>query len=244
MFIGLSGLAGLIAAGCRDQPPPQVPVPTAYNRDAPITRRDDGMKPLPAEQIQPETYPPFYDAPLISQQPPEQPAFVDAYRQVGAPRILLVVNRTLDGNPVPVDPNDQVISSAQNAGQFDEASTRSIDYQAIESIMTEWLACNGQVTIISPTMARQQNQQVGAEIMVQVQARPTRQTQRGMEFRIIAEAINTKGGESIARAMVDVPPPLEKTQINVYTRFLTRKLMDGMLGAWSAPPPPTPTTQP
>jgi pyruvate/2-oxoglutarate dehydrogenase complex dihydrolipoamide acyltransferase (E2) component len=56
-----------------------------------------------------------------------------------------------------------------------------------------------------------------------------------LEFRIVAEAINTKGGESLARAVVDVPPPLEKTTINKYTRFLSRKLMDGMMSAWLVP---------
>jgi hypothetical protein len=68
---------------------------------------------------------------------------------------------------------------------------------------------------------------------------------------MLVEALNVKGGERIASAWVDVPPPLEKTTINRYTRFLARKLMDGMLGAWSAPPPampqgnnPAPSTQP
>jgi hypothetical protein len=32
--------------------------------------------------------------------------------------------------------------------------------------------------------------------------------------------------------MVEVPPPLDKRQLNKYTRFLARKLMDGMTGSW------------
>jgi hypothetical protein len=55
--------------------------------------------------------------------------------------------------------------------------------------------------------------------------------------RVIAEAINIKGGESLARAAVDVQPPLDKFQTINYTRFLARKLMDGMTATWSAPPP-------
>ena len=39
-----------------------------------------------------------------------------------------------------------------------------------------------------------------------------------------------------ARAAVDVQPPLDKLQANKYTRFLARKLMDGMTTTWSAPP--------
>jgi hypothetical protein len=158
-------------------------------------------------------------------------------------------------------------------GQYDEANARAIDYEAIETIMTDWIASNGQVTVISPVMARQRlsdeqvrelqegrpqalselARQLDADVLIQVQARPTRQTRDGLEVRILAEAINTRGGESIGRAVVDVPPPLEKTQINDYTRYLARKLMDDMSETWRAAPPaqrrdhedrPNPTTQP
>lgn len=314
-----AALAGSVFVGCIDNtpPPPRVPIPAPQNRDMPITYRDDGMKPLPPERYPRNdgfSQPPFDDVPLVSQQTPEQPAFVDAYRKVGAPRIVLFVNRTLEGNLMPVNPVDPLVSVEQRQsssggvkvessdvytrerryrdevrertdrfesdgpgeyrrttevylrpGQYDEVQAKSIDYEAIENIMTDWLACDGQVTIISPIMARQRLtdeqvkelqegrpqvmseivQQLGADVLVQVQARPTRQTQYGLEVRIIAEALNTRGGESIGRAVVDVPPPLEKTTINRYTRFLARKLMDGMLGTWSAPPAPAaPATQP
>jgi hypothetical protein len=308
LMTGLIG-CGTLMVGCRDNSPPpeRVPVPASADRE-PITHRDDGMKPLPpprvADTVPP---PPFNDVPLVDQQPPEQPAFVDAYHRVGSPRIVLFINRTLQGDVIPVNPHEPLVSVEQSQkstgsvtvenresydrdsrwhdqsseqsdrfqsngpaeyrertdvylhpGQYDEVSAKSLDYEAIENIMTDWLAANGQVTIISPIMARQQlsDQQVkeiqegrpqamseavhqlGADIFVQVQAHPTRQTARGLEVRIIAEAINVKGGESIARAVVDVPPPLEKTTINKYTRFLSRKLMDGMIGSWLAPPPP------
>jgi len=87
--------------------------------------------------------------------------------------------------------------------------------------------------------------QLGADIFVQVQAHPTNQTAAGLEVRLIAEAMNVKGGESIARAVVDIPPPLQKTTINTYTRFLARKMIDEMLNTWSAPQPsdaPAPPT--
>jgi len=32
---------------------------------------------------------------------------------------------------------------------------------------------------------------------------------------------------------VDIAPPLDKPQINTYTRYVARKLMDDMIGAWS-----------
>src|SRR5438046_3086249 len=71
-IIALVGVLG--SAGCRDNtspPPPRVPVPVPAS-EAPIVRRDDGMKPLPPppnydNQVPP---PPFDDAPLVVQQPP------------------------------------------------------------------------------------------------------------------------------------------------------------------------------
>jgi hypothetical protein len=142
-------------------------------------------------------------------------------------------------------------------GQYDEAQARSIDYEAIETILTDWIASNGQVTVISPVMARQRlsdeqvkemeagrpqalrevAQQLDTDVLIQVQARPTRQTRDGLEVRILAEAIDTRGGESIGRAVVDVPPPLEKVQINDYTRYLARKLMDDLAENWRNAPP-------
>jgi hypothetical protein len=120
--------------------------------------------------------------------------------------------------------------------------------------MTDWFACGGQVTIISPVMARQkagrsdltfeQVQQLGADILVRVTAHPTRQTPDGTDVRMVAEALNVKGGQSIARAVVDVQPPLEKTTINDSTRFMARKLMDGMIGSWLTPAAPADRTAP
>jgi hypothetical protein len=118
------------------------------------------------------------------------------------------------------------------------------------------------VTVISPDLARQRltdqqvrdlqsgrpqvlsevAQQLSADVLIQVQAHPTRQTQEGLEIRLIAEAMNTRGGESIGRAVVDIPPPLTKPRINRYTRYIARKLMDDMTGSWLNTPPGTKTT--
>ena len=135
---------------------------------------------------------------------------------------------------------------------------KSLDYEAMENVLTDWLASDGQVEVVSPVMARQRltdeqvrdlqsgrprvmgevARQLDADVLVQVQSHPTKQTSHGLEVRVIAEAINvSRGGQSIARAFVDVPPPLDKPQINTYTRFLARKLMDGMIGTWRSPAP-------
>jgi hypothetical protein len=306
--LGLSLVAtGLF--GCHTPPPPRVPVPAPGNRDVVIEH--DPVKPLPDSAFRgPEPTVGFDDVPLLNQRPPEQRAFVDAYNRVGRPRIAVFVNRTLQGDIIPVNPDTPIASVEQTRrsttgltieqrdtytsdgryrrderertdrfeskgpaeyrettdvflrpGQYDEAQAKGIDYEAVETILTDWLASNGQVTIISPTMVRQKltpeqvkdlesgrpqvlseiAQQLGTDVLVQAQARPTKQTFEGLQVRLIAEAINTKGGESIGRAVVDVMPPLEKTQINAHTRYVARKLMDDLIGAWSnAQPAPAP----
>ena len=50
-----------------------------------------------------------------------------------------------------------------------------------------------------PQMVGEVAQQLDADVLVQVQARPTRQTAQGLEVRVVAEAINIgRGGQSIA----------------------------------------------
>lgn len=312
--------AGLLAAmlsGCRDNtpPPPRVPVPTSDNPHA--RRETDPIKPLPPARREARQAPaPFYDEPLVSQRPPEQRRFVDAYNAVGRPRITLFVNRTLEGQIIPVNPGGPIASVEQvrrsttgvsvedrasysrydrrsdreaervssfestgpgeyrettevylRPGQYDEVNAKSLDYEAMEAIMTDWISASGQVTLVDPSMTRQKltdeqikdlqsgrpqvlreiAEQLDADVLIQVQAHPTRQTREGLEVRVIAAAMNVRGGESLGRAVVDIPPPLEKTQLNQYTRFLARKLMDDLTNAWTAPAPEprqAPTTRP
>jgi hypothetical protein len=283
-------VGALIAAtcGCHNTPPPsRVAVPAQEDR-APMTRYEtDARKPLapPPPRASQVEAPPFDDAPLVNQQAPETPAFLDAYRRVGSPRMVVFVNRTMEGEIVPVNANDPVVSVEDtrrnganpekrrtvdvylHPGQYDEADAKSLDYEAVENILMDMISADNQVTLVSPTMVRQRlsdqevkelqqgrprvlreiAEKLDANVLIQVQAHPTRQTQQGVEFRIVAEALNTKTGESIGRAVVDAAPPLEKTTINRYTRFLGRKLMMGMTASWLAPAPPqnaAPATQP
>ena len=295
--------AAAVMAGCAKQPPPPRSAPPAHGQG--VTRGYDDPKPIIVTEPDPAAAVPGYDdVPLVNQRTPEERAFVDAYTAVGRPRIAVFVNRTLQGDLIPVNANDPLVSyqytrrattgvSVERGttdtardywrddrrdttdrftttgpgeyretaevylrpGQYDEVNAKGLDYEAVENILTDWLSASQQATVISPIMARQRltDQElgelqdgrpqvlseiveklgVGADVLVHVQARPTRQTRQGLEVRVIAEAINTRGGQSVARAVVDVPPPLEKTQINRSTRFLARKLMDGMTNAWN-----------
>jgi hypothetical protein len=89
---------------------------------------------------------------------------------------------------------------------------------------------------------REAAQQLETDVIVQVSAHPTRQTQYGLEIRLVGEAFNVKGGQQVGRAVVDLPAPLEKTTINKYARFVARKLMMDMTQSWSStePAPPAP----
>jgi len=296
-------LAGmLLVGGCQsshsEPPPPRV----ESTQERMYTAQPTYAKPLPPPAYEMQNPPPpFPDAPLVSQRLPEEQSFVNAYNAVGRPRIVVFVNRTLEGEIVPVNPdaplatvdrrvtsttggsmettssrsrgyydnrttNDRVATNGPGEihdttsvylrpGQYDEVAAKSLDYEAIESILTDWLAADGRVAIVSPTIARQRltdeqvrelqsgrarvareaAQQLDAPILIQLQAHPTRQTPQGLEVRVIAEAIDVShNGGSLARAVVDIPPPLEKTQINYYTRYLARKLEDGMTASWSA----------
>jgi len=216
-------IALALAVGCQPAPPPpRVPVP-ADDRGAHVREREE-MRPLPSNSYDdPTVGPPFDDVPLVSQRPPEQRAFVEAYRNVGSPRVAVFV-----------------------VGQEGDAGAAAIDYEAVETIMSDWLACDGQVSLMAPSLAtrrlsesedRTALAQLGADVAVSVRAASTPSSRDGKSLRLVAQAVNTRGGDSIGRAVVDVPPPLEKGQINDYTRFLARKLMDDMAQTWRAVPP-------
>jgi hypothetical protein len=167
---------------------------------------------------------PFSDEPLLVDLPPEARRFVEAYREVGRPRIAVIVDPTI--------------------GQ-------TIDYGMMEMLLTDWLAADGQVSIISPNVARSRlsKDQVKAaeggdadavrdvaDILVHVTSGPSQQN-RVRDIRILAEAMEVRGGDSLARAAVDMNAPMTKPKLNEYTRFLARKLMDGMTTTWANPGP-------
>lgn len=228
-------IATLFIAGCGNNrvPPPS---PARVPGQDEVRRSDDARyaKPLPDQSRNDVPPPPFQDAPLVSQEAPETSQFVSAYNKVGNPRILV-----------------WVIHEAGTA--YDEAAARSIDYSAMQTILTDWISSGGRVAVISSEAARQSltPQQAGnldagqnvngkelsdrirADVLVLVRAQPTRQSGGGPAVRLVADASNLAGGESIGRAVVDVPPPLDKPQLNTYTRFLARKLMQDMTGSWT-----------
>jgi hypothetical protein len=243
-ILGL-GLAMILAGGgCAggDRPPQPARVPGPQERQ--MASETQSAKPLPGQSPTEIPPPSFNDAPLVSQDAPETARFVEAYNKVGRPRLVVWVTGTPTG--------------------YDEGAGRSIDYAAVQTILSDWLSAGGHVAIISPEAAhqalspqQQQNlssgqgingkeisNQVHADVLVAVRGEVTHQTSGGPAVRLVADASNLAGGESIGRAVIDIPPPLDEPQINSYTRFMARKLMVEMTGAWTAFGENPPTTAP
>ncbi|MGB7156831.1 MAG: hypothetical protein WBD40_02120, partial [Tepidisphaeraceae bacterium] len=201
------------------------------------------------EAIAPRDYD---DAPLLSQPLPEGRAFVEAYNRVGRPRIAIFVSRIVQAGPASGD------AGAADPLARGAADLAEVDQQAVETVLADWIACDGQVSVLSPMMIRQKltdqqfadlergrpgavaeiAHQLGADVLVQTQARVLRSPAPDAppEVRIIAEAINVREGDSIARALADVPAPLDKGRLDGVARHLVRKLMNGMTTAWSTAP--------
>jgi hypothetical protein len=79
------------------------------------------------------------------------------------------------------------------------------------------------------------------DVLIQIQAHPTRR-QDQLVVLLVAEATNIRGGESLAQASVEMPTPVDRIELNNYTRFLARKLMHEMGDTWAAAPAPPPAS--
>jgi hypothetical protein len=224
--IGLCTIAVQLG-GCTSPAPQRVAVPPRDQaRDYGRVHEGEVMKPLPTPPERETSFPrPYDDAPIVSQHPPEQRAFIEAYERVGRPRMMIIAA---------------------------QSEVSGVDYAAVETLLADWFSANGNVTLLSPPPARAATtgpaNEPEADVLVRTQINPTNLGKDAGEARIITEAVNTRGGESIGRAVVDVPTPLEKKRLSEATRFIARKLMNDMTESWtrladgprvsSAPPPP------
>src|SRR4051794_8488523 len=94
MFLSLPLFAaGLLFTGCEaSHPPARVDVPQHPGEGQRVQR--DEMRPLSKPDGRGELPPPpFDDAALVTQTPPEQRAYLKAYESVGRPRLIVAVNR-------------------------------------------------------------------------------------------------------------------------------------------------------
>jgi hypothetical protein len=254
-LIVTTGVAAVAGCASSDPPPPQSDPPIRVLHSGPGTQAIDLPMPDPAPTVPPVG---FDDPAIVTQEMPEEPAFVARYNAVGSPRILVFVNRDLTGMQMPVAPGGTVhypdgSSVYSPTGTTDSEGARAIDYELIESIMSSDLSAGGRVTMVSPVAARGRlsdaefadlrsgrPQMLGeiarklqCDVLVRVTAKPSIQSGA---VRLVAEAMNVQGGQQLAQSAVDVPPPLVKTTLNNYCRFVTRQLMAGMTAQWARIP--------
>jgi hypothetical protein len=226
----------------------------------------DNPKPLPPDAGQPPPAPAFADVPLVDSRLPEETWFADAYNRVGKPRIAVLVNRTLDGDLIPVEPAPADQSAPPQSpppntqylqpGQYEDAQLQTLDYEEMESLLTQWIGSRGQVTVLAPEFVRSHlsdqqlkdlqsgkasslsdlGQSTQADILIQVQAHPTRRLGQ-LVILLVGQAVNIHGGESISQASVEMPMPLDRPEEENFTRFIARKLIHGMVDTWSSAPP-------
>jgi hypothetical protein len=126
--------------------------------------------------------------------------------------------------------------------QVQRADAASADETVLATLLTDLLSANGQVSVLSP-MSKEKATNV--DVLVHVALDPIAGHEK--DGRLVAEAVNTRGGESIGRAVADVPLPLEKQALDDAARFTARKLMNGLTSSWKRmsvgmPPTHTPLT--
>jgi hypothetical protein len=219
-------------------------------------------KPMPPEIDIPAL--PFDDPALVSQQLPEETAFIEQYARVGQPRFVVFVNRDLYGQEISPPGVIAVPGTYITREQLDQLQAAQLDYMTIETMLADWLASDGKVHIVSPsavhgllTASQVQSLQSGqasvltpisqtlsADVLVQVQVRPIEQTGMGLKYLLIAEAVNTRDGASIARTTIPLDPPQDLPHIRTATRFVARQLMDEMTSTWQHYQPPAPVMAP
>lgn len=247
-------------------------------------------------------------------------AYVNAYTQRRMPRMMVFVNRTIDGNILPKDGLEELIrieerqsatggvkvasdksetgtanSAAANAGyggagssasstvtqkndkssfesggpaeytktssikvapnKLDEIGATRDDYDMIELSMVDYMDANGKVYVkdseaarakldrekilrienSDPAAIRLLNTELQTDILIQIKATPTKQSQWGDKaVRLNAKATSVTDGRYLGAAFVDMPLPMTKTNINVFTRYLAGKMMEQMTTKWAS----------
>jgi hypothetical protein len=190
--------------------------------------------------------------------------FVAAYAKRN-PRMMVFVNRTIQGDPLPKDGLDAVLRAQSTTGTVAMGSGNQLiwqpvgitptDYSMIETSIVNYFDNSGRIQVKDAEAARAKlnreqilriengdpaaNRLLAAELqadlLIHVTATPTSQAAEGPAVRLIAKAVTTTDARNMGTAMVDMPFPMSKQNINVYTRYLTSQLMRQMALKWAQP---------
>lgn len=253
---------------------------------------------------------------------PEEEAFVRAYTGRRSPRIMVFVNRTIQGDILPKDNLDELIrmevkhtatggvkvssensastqanSSGSSAGysgtsvnsaninsaktdksnfvsggpadytkttslkvvadKLDEIGASRTDYDMVELSLIDYLDCGGRVHVFDsesvrgkldrekilriensdPAAVKLLSTELQTDVLIQVKATPTHQSQwPNGAVRLTVRALSTTDGRNLAAAFVDMPLPMTKDAVNIFTRYLAQKVMTKLTAVWSGNP--------
>jgi hypothetical protein len=258
-------LAALVALGCQQTPveratiPPNDPRyygyqevqkpldPAAMGIYAPPPPPQGGNIPAPPPPLGGGAVPPPPPPPAAMQLDPTESAFVKAYQDRRAPRIMILVNRTIHaGATLPADSLEALARQADP--KEDAIGATAADYDMVEASLVDYFNHSGNVTVKDAEAARGKLDrekllriengdpdavkllatEFQTDILIRVVAVPTRQARQGVAARLIARAVSTTDGTFYGIAMKDMTLPMSKTNINEATWYVSRKLMDDM----------------
>ncbi len=139
--------------------------------------------------------------------------------------------------------------------KLDENGARREDYDMIELSLVDYMDAGGKVNVLDSEAARAKldrekilriensdpaairllNTELQTDILIQVKASPTKQSQWGDKaVRLNAKAVSVTDGRYMGAVFVDMPLPMTKTNINVFTRYLAGKMMDQLTKKWAS----------
>jgi hypothetical protein len=223
-----------VVAGCKNTPPPRVPVPSSSDGNPYSTYEHDRSKPLPPSATQElrESARPAEDVPPSGLMPVAPPvpamvsaAYLDAYDRVGRPRLVVSIVR-------PDNPDRALVPG---------------DYDLLERVMREVISGGGQVAVV-PAMvvherlsaAQLRDLQSGqektladvgsslrADVLVEV-----RIARAGDQQQLTATAKNTRDGQAIASAAATIPSLSPRRQIDFAGRLLGERMVDALADTW------------
>jgi hypothetical protein len=158
-------------------------------------------------------------------------AFVATYAKHN-PRMMVMVNRNLQGDPLTVD--DYSMIEASIVQYFDNSGKVQVkDAEAARAKLSreELLRVENGDSAANRLLAAE----LQADLLIRVSAQPTSQAAAGPAIRMIAKAVTTTDARNMGMASVDMPLPMTKPTINYYTRFLCEELMGQMALKWAQP---------
>jgi hypothetical protein len=245
-------LAGALSLmlGCQTEPVQRVNVPGSMA---------EGPAPAP-KPLPPDGYMPGQPLPPAGQAAPQGPtveeAFLQAYTNKRSPRIMVMVNQTIHGDPLPTDQFNDLARNSAAPPEYDSIGASPADYEMIEASIVKYFDESGKVRVTDADAARAKLQraqllrvengdpaaarllaaELKADILIRVTATPTRHSSYGNAVRIIAKAVGTSDARNLGTAFGDMPLPMTKPTINVATHYVTQELMGEMAQKWLAPP--------